>query len=61
MADTVVKVKFRKQDEGQLVCQFYRKSGDLLQWAAEFKKMQETQLDFLGTSTVPIQVAEVAN
>lgn len=60
VVDTVVKVTFRKDANDQLLCHFYRKSGDILNWAAEFKKMQETQLDFLGTSNVPLQVAEVA-
>lgn len=54
--DTVVKVKFYKHGDNQLLAHFSRKSGDIMNWYRHIDTMKATALDFLGSPNVPVTI-----
>lgn len=56
--DTVVKVKFYQHGDKQLLAQFTRKSGNIMEWYKNFDSMKELGLNFLASPCVPIAVED---
>lgn len=55
----VVKIKFYSYNDGaQLLAQFNRKSGNIMNWYSHLKEMKSTQLSYLGSPQAPIAIEE---
>lgn len=50
--DIVVKIKFYKHENEQLLVNFARKTGNIIRWYDTFKNMKEACMDYLSSPNV---------
>lgn len=54
--DIVVKIKFYKHENDQLLVHFARKTGSIIRWYDTFKNMKEASMDYLSSPNVQVDI-----